>query len=590
MPNDTPPDTDAAPQPVGRVASPRGLEATSSSFAFWVAPDAVVERTQIVKTECQLGDETVAFYGVVEEVRRRSRTSGVHEDFDADDGDPSATPPYTPEGVTYAEVTVLRAVPNRLTPPLEQSPVALGGVAEAAQAYGFGDMNRRLAIGRLRNGGTQHAGSAFIDLDYLLGENGGHLNVTGMTGVGTKSSFLLAVLSALLHYARNPPKDDRLDLVPVVFNVKGRDLLWIDRANRTYRPDAHDGVWDAVAPHPAPFTDATFFTPADPHGNPTIDGLDATAFRWSFRDVLEHGLLLYLFADDDLNERQRAVALDLEDYFTEANGTTPRDTPPPSWDTDQPWPRSWSAFLDWMAGWANDQHSQGVLAGAHHNASNAAVYRRLRAAIHEGRAIFDRDADGTSSPLVVTSSVTVSPRVVHIGELPRTLQRFVVAAVNKQIVESRIRADAPRGLRYVVVLDELNRFAPRGSRDPVTRLLEEISTERRSQGVLLFGAQQFASEVSTKVVESASVRALGRTGQAELSDRVWKGWPAAARQLAGSLGPGEKLVTAPTFQNPMLVEIPYPAWAMRQEDIATDGDGPPRAPGTPPSDDPYAHV
>src|SRR5690554_4167980 len=80
--------SDALPEPVGCVASPYGLEATSEQFAFWVSSDQVVEKSQIVSTTCRLGGEDVTFYGVVEEVRRRSRTSGIHEDFDGTDGDP----------------------------------------------------------------------------------------------------------------------------------------------------------------------------------------------------------------------------------------------------------------------------------------------------------------------------------------------------------------------------------------------------------------------------------------------------------------------------------------------------------------------
>jgi DNA helicase HerA-like ATPase len=148
------------------------------------------------------------------------------------------------------------------------------------------------------------------------------------------------------------------------------------------------------------------------------------------------------------------------------------------------------------------------------------------------------------------------------------LQRFVVAAILKQVVAARTGRHAIRGLRYVVMLDELNRFAPRGSNDEITRLLEEAATERRSQGVILLGAQQFASQVSIKVIESAAVRALGRTGPAELQDRVWQSWHKAARLQANALLPEEKLITQPTFRQPMFTKVPFPAWAMRREDIA----------------------
>jgi DNA helicase HerA-like ATPase len=81
------------------------------------------------------------------------------------------------------------------------------------------------------------------------------------------------------------------------------------------------------------------------------------------------------------------------------------------------------------------------------------------------------------------------------------LQRFVVAAIFRQLVEERTGGRAVPGLKYLVMLDELNRFAPRGAGDPITRLIETVAAEMRSQGVILLGAQQQASPVSIRVVD-----------------------------------------------------------------------------------------
>ena len=84
--------------------------------------------------------------------------------------------------MTYATVSILRVEPPLLTPPIEQSNVYLGGESEASFSYGFGEMHRSMVVGRLRNGGSAYAGLAKVDLAYLLGDNGGHVNVNGMTG------------------------------------------------------------------------------------------------------------------------------------------------------------------------------------------------------------------------------------------------------------------------------------------------------------------------------------------------------------------------------------------------------------------------
>jgi DNA helicase HerA-like ATPase len=254
----------------------------------------------------------------------------------------------------------------------------------------------------------------------------------------------------------------------------------------------------------------------------------------------------------------QALVSDIVAFITDNDGKTLRSA------SDVP--QTWDALLNWIRSQAaiKDDERQVKM---HQTGTWRAVYRRLWDTLSEGASIFLRDRN-KGRPLKLTRSTNSPPLVVDIHDLTSRLQRFVVAAILKQVVAARTGRHAIRGLRYIVMLDELNRFAPRGSNDEITRLLEEAATERRSQGVILLGAQQFASQVSIKVIESAAVRALGRTGPAELQDRVWQSWHKAARLQANALLPEEKLITQPTFRQPMFTKVPFPAWAMRREDIA----------------------
>lgn len=139
-----------APDLIGRVASPPRLESTSDQFYFWVQRDRLVEKTQIVRVESEIAGRTINFYGVIDEVKRRSRKHDISEEFDSSDGDVNFEPEFKPEGVTYASVSILQAQPSVLTPPIEQSKVYLGGAAEADVSYGFYDMNHALPVGQLR--------------------------------------------------------------------------------------------------------------------------------------------------------------------------------------------------------------------------------------------------------------------------------------------------------------------------------------------------------------------------------------------------------------------------------------------------------
>jgi DNA helicase HerA-like ATPase len=200
------------------------------------------------------------------------------------------------------------------------------------------------------------------------------------------------------------------------------------------------------------------------------------------------------------------------------------------------------------------------------------VRRRLMKLVYEGDGVLRRD-DHRGSPLAVTAADTTDPTVIDLSSLAAipSLQRFVVATLLRQLVDDRTGSAARPGLVYLVTLDELNRFAPSGGRDPITRLVEHVAAEMRSQGIILLGAQQQASKVSARVVENAGIRALGKTGPVELAESVWRSVGDAARRKASTLRPDEKLLIQDSFREPMLVHIPFPPWALRGEDAADDG-------------------
>ena len=128
-------------------------------------------------------------------------------------------------------------------------------------------MSIPLAVGLVKNGGSRIAGPGAIDLDYLLGVNGGHLNVNGTAGRGTKSSFLLHVNWLLLQEAQRqaherPSDEARLRVVPIILNVKNFDLFHIDRRSKRFDPVRHLPDWQALGvEEPCPFGKATFYAP-----------------------------------------------------------------------------------------------------------------------------------------------------------------------------------------------------------------------------------------------------------------------------------------------------------------------------------------
>jgi DNA helicase HerA-like ATPase len=139
---------------------------------------------------------------------------------------------------------------------------------------------------------------------------------------------------------------------------------------------------------------------------------------------------------------------------------------------------------------------------------------------------------------------------------------FVVGALVKRAMEEKEATGTSRPLLFVV-LDELNKYAPRSGWSPLADLLLDVAERGRSLGVSLLGAQQTASEVERRVIANASIRVAGRLDAAE-AERGEYGWlTRVARQRAAMLQPGSMIVAQPEIPTPILLRFPFPCWATR---------------------------
>ena len=156
--------------------------------------------------------------------------------------------------------------------------------------------------------------------------------------------------------------------------------------------------------------------------------------------------------------------------------------------------------------------------------------------------------------------------VVDIHSLNSYAQMFVVGVVLKQVFEAREKSGS-RGKMFIV-LDELNKYAPREGESPIKDVLLDIAERGRSLGIILIGAQQTASEVERRIVANASIRVVGRLDPAEAERPEYRFLPGAFRLRAGILQPGTMIVQQPEVPSPVMITFPFPAWATRKEEVA----------------------
>jgi hypothetical protein len=147
----------------------------------------------------------------------------------------------------------------------------------------------------------------------------------------------------------------------------------------------------------------------------------------------------------------------------------------------------------------------------------------------------------------------------------------VVGVTLKSEFEAKEKSGTGKPLLFVV-LDELNKYAPREGSSPIKEVLLDIAERGRSLGVILIGAQQTASEVERRIVTNSAIRVVGRLDPAEASRPEYGFLPPAMRQRALLARPGTMFVNQPDIPVPLCVEFPFPAWATRKSES-----GPPPA-------------
>ena len=491
--------------------------------------------------------------------------------------------------VRTARVAVTRVDPEVWVSADPGEEVARATGEERRKALYADEMERPLPIGLGRDGAPVH-----VDLDFFDGRKGGHMSISGISGVATKTSFALFFLR-MLTSTPEVVGSGAANLRVLVFNVKGEDLLWLDRPNASF--EAHEGAregWTALGVDPAPFPSVRFWAPPRrqsgdvvvPDTGGRFEGVEV--FSWTPRAFIDQDLLEFCFTDasDAKNQipfiRER-VQLQLKRWAVGVDGMPgavalrdPAQAPDGhAWSRDDRIPAAQADVVitdlpslvralevhlepgdgsEADAGW-----TARVMPG-----TVAAFLRRLHAASarlgHLVRADADRRIDRGAA------NVTV----VAIQSLHEQAQRFVVGALLRETFKEK--EDTGQRLPLsVIVLDELNKYAPREGTGPLKDMLIDIAQRGRSLGVLLVGAQQTASRVAPEVLENAAIRVTGRLDSAE-AERAEYGWMLpSTRARARLLKPGTMVVSQPAIPVPLVVTFPFPPWATRKEEVADAG-------------------
>lgn len=549
----------------------------ATPLEFWVAvkPGQVLRLDDVVVAKTKRPDtsETVSFYGVVDHVRT------LYEGMQFDTDTFLATDGKLPVNISFAaHVQITRIEPEEYLPPFPGDPVSIVAGDDLKIALHFDRMDQQIPAGMLRNGNP-----AYFNFEFINGDKGAHINISGISGVATKTSYALFLLHAIFNSEILGAQ--RANTKALIFNVKGEDLFFLDKTNVALSEASRQTYQQLELPI-QPFQDVRFCAaPRKGQATPTPD-LDQRnegvgPYLWSLRQVCRDRLFPFLFVGEDLErgnltylvsgitERLARLAKDCDYQDRRQKPRTHLIVDEPYGEDQKTSITTFEELIEFLEYKLVDEQD-GYWLRNNAPATAQAMLRRLRGVAKEMSHIIRGDL----APEVceqyhidpLASAFQLS--IVDINKLGNKAQKFVVGVLLQTLFTEKEK----RGKNPIVfiVLDELNKYAPRSGNSPIKTLLVEIAERGRSLGIILIGAQQTASEVERRVVGQASMRVVGRLDAAEAERAEYNFLTGTCRQRVLLLQSGSLFVSQPQVPAPLLVSFPFPAYATRQVEVQVD--------------------
>lgn len=524
-----------------------------SPLEFWVGVEdgQVVQLDDVLYVEGNVGGQPVKFYGVVNEVHKF--LEGAEFVYDAH----LVNKGVIPVNVAYvARVSVTRIEPEVFAPPSPGDAVYRARGKEFEKALYYDQMKEKIPAGINRNGNV-----VYVNYHFINGVEGAHVSISGMSGIATKTSYALFLLYSILEKAK-----DRDRVHGIIFNVKGKDLLWLDKKNKNLDEESKR-LYELMGLRPEPFRNVKFYVPPSSY-NPSVpdcERLDSNVvpFYWSIREFAEEGLVRFMFAEGDEGVSNIHYVIDrvanklyalaqnsppgrlVDDFSKDIEDLNALEKRLEEAIRDKEQNRSSELYRSWFG----DAQIQTAYA----------FFRRFsRACMHISRLI----RESSSPPKWEENRLSV----VDISGLHSIAKMFVVGSILKKVFKEKENIGKPYP-KVFVVLDELNKYAPKEGWSPIKDVVLDIAERGRSLGVILIGAQQTASEVEKRVIANSALKVVGRMDSSEVLSKEYEYLVGNFRQRAIMLKKGSMIIYQPDIPNPMIVRFPKPAWATRRSEV-----------------------
>lgn len=576
---------------IGRGTATDRQANTSETFCFWLRPGYQLNPFDIVAARHLQDSHT---YGLVTNISHTTDAATHLSNFIANDFGALLEEPNTPrQGTNVADVAVLSNDKENYMPVQNEALVWFADEEGIHTALGIDSMKKKeqekrqpicVPAGLIRmSNGTEAV--SYIDAEYVLGPEGAHVNVAGISGLATKTSYVMFLIQSILQtmdrkVGGSSGEVKSSDVAVVLVNVKYNDLLAIDLEPIGGLPPDQLEMWQRLGLKPQPFSNVTYLLPAgrdsrrDPaKANcypPQPDLIKTKIYAYEFRDCVDKLDAMMADVPDEYGVLDAIIG-----HVRDGVETNRKE-----WQNV----RTWDDLL-WkspLTQWANDPKTA---PGALQPRSILRFFRYVNKFVrHRNTGVFvDQKVQNWVTVRDVLSRITGGHTyVVDIAKLRDNEQTLVFGDVVRTIYNVFAGAGeegldlgpmdkskkAKQGAKYeppkrvIIFVDELNKYAPgeRSQQSPILDDILEISERGRSLGVILMSAQQFASAVHQRVIGNAATRVFGRTAATELASPGYRFLKDDVKMHLTRLDKGDLVITHPIYRQPVKIEFPKPAY------------------------------
>lgn len=536
---------------------------TSDKFCFWLAPGVIANPFDIVEARQVAAEGSSRTFGIVTTLQHSTDAPTHLSNFISNDfGQVSIEPNTLRQGATVAQVAVLSNDKKVYMPVMSDFPVVFADEAGIHKALGIDQVAEgyRVPAGLIEmSNGTRAV--VYLDSRYILGPEGAHVNITGISGLATKTTYAVFLIQSILQRAENR---DRIAVI--ILNVKHGDLLSIDEPDPQGLPPEQHEVWERIGLVPKPFDNVRYLLP---RGKDT----PVTGRPNSFR-LPERNWFVYAYSLADTFNKLDLLLSNIPDPWDTVGALVGEITQGLSDPKTGQWGPSgkWKTVLDWKSLLNGPPLFDATTGQAQQvgdvRAVSVARFRRLLRRIVETRQsglfVDNRQRNVKNVEEEVARIRGGETLVVDIAKLTDEEQTLVFGDILRTIY--RLYAEEGSGTdelpdKVIIFVDELNKYAPAREREsPIIEQVLDIAERGRSLGVVLVGAEQFMSAVHERVVGNCSTTIIGRSGSAELSSPAYRFLDPAVKTNVARLEKGELVISHAIFRQPIKIKFPRPAY------------------------------